>query len=102
MPKLRDVARNVRSKNAGPFWVTVDIFFDGPQTYARHRADPALASESIAALYGVEARYVKRFEVDALNVIKLSFPRANPQGGVTERDMHSGQQYVPMLELELS
>ena len=29
MPKLKDVCRYVRSKNAGPFWVTVDIFFDG-------------------------------------------------------------------------
>ena len=31
----------------------------------------------------------------------MSYPRAEPQGGVLERDMHSGQQYVPLLDLEL-
>lgn len=101
MPKLSDVARYVRSKNAGPFWVTVDIFFDGPEDYERHRSNPALSAAAVAALYGVEAAQVKRFEVDDLNVIKLSYPRTAPQGGVVERDMHSGQQYVPLLEVEL-
>jgi len=101
MPKLRDVCRYVRSKNAGPFWVTVDLFFDSPETYARHADDPAIGTQAVAALYGVEAGDVRRFKVDALNVVKLSFPRRHPQGGVVERDMHSGQQYVPMLELEL-
>jgi hypothetical protein len=101
MTRLRDVCRNVRSKNAGPFWITVDIFFDGPDSYRRYRRDPAIAAPSIAALYGVEAGNVKRFEVDTLNVVKLSFPRLQPQGGVVERDMHGGQQYVPMLDLEL-
>jgi hypothetical protein len=101
MPRLKDVARYVRSKNAGPFWVTVDIFFDGPETYARHKADPALSAEAVAALYGVDPARVKRFEVDDLNVIKLSYPRTAPQGGVVERDMHSGQQYVPLLDVEL-
>lgn len=102
MPRLSEVTRYVRSKNAGPFWVTVDIFFDGPESYARHKADPALSAEATAALFGVDPAAVKRFEVDDLNVIKLSYPRIAPQGGVVERDMHSGQQYVPLLDLELA
>jgi Domain of unknown function (DUF4387) len=101
MPKLKDVCRYVRSKNAGPFWVTIDLFFDGPETYERHRRDPAIGAAAIAAIYGVDAGQVKRFEVDALAVVKLSIPRTAPQGGAVERDMHSGQQYVPLLEVEL-
>jgi hypothetical protein len=101
MPKLRDVCRYVRSKNAGPFWITVDLFFDGPDSFSRYRADPAIAVTAIAALYGVDVRNVRRFEVDTLNVVKLSFPRLQPQGGAVERDMHGGQQYVPMLDIEL-
>ncbi|MEA2725650.1 MAG: hypothetical protein QOF70_125, partial [Acetobacteraceae bacterium] len=27
MPRLGDVCRHIRSKNAGPFWITVDLFF---------------------------------------------------------------------------
>lgn len=101
MPKLKDVCRNVRSKNAGPFWVTIDLFFDGPETYERYRGDPAIGAEAVAALYGVEAAQVRRYEVDDLQVLKLSIPRTGPQGGVVERDMHSGQQYVPLLAVEL-
>ncbi len=101
MPKLKDVCRAIRSKNAGPFWITVDLFFDGPEAYERYRNDPAIGASAIAALYGIEGQYVRRFEVDSLHVVKLSFPRLRPQGGAVERDMHGGQQYVPMLDLEL-
>jgi hypothetical protein len=101
MPRLKDVCRYVRSKNAGPFWVTIDLFFDGPETYARYRNDPAIGADAIAALYGVDPAQVKRFEVDDLLVVKLSIPRTAPQGGAVERDMHSGQQYAPLLEVEV-
>lgn len=101
MTTLRDIAREVRSKNAGPFWVTVDIFFDGPENYARFKDAPALSAESVGALYGVDPAAVKRFAVDDLIVVKLSYPRAAPQGGVIERDLHAGQQYARLLDLEL-
>jgi hypothetical protein len=101
MPRLRDVCRNVRSKNAGPFWITVDLFFASPEAYARHADDPAIGRDAVAALYGVDPALVKRFKVDSLNVVKLSYPRLQPQGGAHERDMHGGQQYVAMLDLEL-
>jgi hypothetical protein len=101
MLKLKDVCRYVRSKNAGPFCVTIDLFFDGPETYARHADDPAISAEAVAALYAVDVAQVRRFKVDTLNVVKISVPRSQPQGGVLERDMHSGQQFVPMLEIAL-
>lgn len=36
-----------------------------------------------------------------LHMLKISFPRPAGQGGFEERDMHSGQQYVYMLNVEL-
>jgi len=78
------------------------LFFDGPESYARHADDPAIGTDAVAALFGVEAAHVKRFKVDALNVVKLSYPRRQPQGGAFERDMHGGQQYVPLLDIELA
>lgn len=101
MPRLKDVCRYVRSKNAGPFWVTVDVFFDSAENYATYHDDPAIAADAIAAIYGVDAALVKRFAVASLNMVKISYPRTTPQGGVHERDMHSGQQFVPLLELQL-
>jgi hypothetical protein len=101
VPKLRDVCRYVRSKNAGPFWVTVDLFFDSAESYATYHDDPAISAAAIAAIYGVDAALVKRFAVKSLTMVKISYPRATPQGGVLERDMHAGQQFVPLLELQL-
>jgi hypothetical protein len=101
MARLGDVCRHIRSKNAGPFWVTIDVFFDGAEQYRRYRDSPALGPELFARLYGVDAGAVKRFPVDSLQVIKVSYPRASPQGGVVERDMHCGQQYARLLDVEV-
>ncbi len=101
MPKVRDVCRYVRSKNAGPFWITVDLFFDGPETYARYADAPAIGVDAVAELFGVDPGQVKRFKVDDLGVVKLSYPRRQAQGGAFERDMHGGQQYVPLLDIDL-
>ena len=102
MPRLGDVCRYVRSKNAGPFWVTIDIFFVDDESYRRFHAHPAISSNAIAALYEVSEEDVRRFEIEMLNAVKLSYPRKRPQGGVLERDMHSGQSFVTLLEKQLS
>jgi hypothetical protein len=101
MPKLREVCRTVRSKVAGPFWVTTDLFFDSKENYDRYMQSPAISAENIAEIYGVKAEQVMHFPVPDLNMIKISFPRPVPQGGFEERDLHSGQQYTYMLDLEM-
>ena len=101
MATVKDVCRDVRSKNAGPFWVTVDLFFDGPDSFARYHASDCLGPALFARLYGADPALVKRFPAPGLNMVKISYPRAAPQGGVVERDMHAGQQYVRLLDVEL-
>jgi len=102
MPSVNDVCRHVRSKNSGPFWVTIDLFFDGPETFERYANDPALGPDTIARLYGADPAQVKRFAVPSLHIVKISYPRATPQGGMIERDLHSGQQFVRLLDVELA
>jgi Domain of unknown function (DUF4387) len=101
MPKVREVCRIVRSKAAGPFWVTIDMFFDDPENYKRYANSAALGAGTFARLYGIELAQVKYASVDQLAVVKISYPRPTPQGWITERDMHSGQQYVRLLDIEL-
>ncbi|MCG2591341.1 DUF4387 domain-containing protein [Ramlibacter sp. XY19] len=101
MPKVADACSHVRSKNAGPFWITLDLWFPDRAAFDRHAASPALQPQAIAALYGVEPAQVKHFAIPELLVVKVSYPRARPQGGACERDMHGGQQYVRLLEVEL-
>jgi hypothetical protein len=101
MPRLSQVCRHVRSKNAGPFWITVDLFFPDAETFARWHDAPALQTPRLAPLFGATADSVKRFAIPDLHVLKFSYPRRTPQGGVLERDMHGGQQYTRLLDLEL-
>lgn len=101
MPKLHDVCDHVRSKNAGPFWITIDIFFRDTATMTRHTDAAALSSAAIGARFGVAPELVKRFAVASLAVLKISYPRAKPQGGEDERDMHGGQQYVGLLDVDV-
>ena len=39
-------------KNAGAFWVTIDLFFDGHNNYLRYSQSEALGPAAIAGLYG--------------------------------------------------
>ncbi|WP_432825755.1 DUF4387 domain-containing protein [Dactylosporangium sp. CA-092794] len=102
MPKVKEVCRHVRSKVAGPFWVTIDLMFDSQESFDRYVDSPALSAEAIAAIYGVEAETVSRYPVPKLQVLKISYPRRSPQGGVEERDLHSGQQYAYLIDTELT
>lgn len=102
MPKISEVCHLVRSKVAGPFWVTIDVMFDGRENYDRYVENPALSAESIGAVYGVDPETVSLYPVPSLHVLKISYPRPVPQGGVEERDLHSGQQYTYLLDIELT
>jgi hypothetical protein len=53
----------------------------------------------IARLYGVPTVGVQIFRIPSLNVVKISFPRPVPQGGLRDRDIHAGQHHVPLAEL---
>jgi len=101
MSKISEVCRHIRSKNAGPFWVTIDLFFDGEENFRRYRDSPALGPELFERLFGINSDLVKRVAVDRLHVIKISYPRPNPQGWMRERDMHARQQFARLLDIDI-
>ena len=99
MARLGDLAFTVRSKNAGPFTVTVDIFCGSETAYGEIRAK--VTRRRVADLYGVAAESVRRFELSDLHVVKFSFPRPVRQGSRLDRDMHAAQYAVLLEELEV-
>lgn len=101
MATITQVCHHVRSKNAGPFWVTLDLFFDGAESFARYADSPVLGPDLMQRLYGADPRLVKKYLVPKLHMVKISYARTSVQGGEVERDMHCGQQYVRLLDVEL-
>ena len=102
MPKLSDVCHDIRSKNAGPFWITIDMFFHGREMCDRYVAVRQLQPQALAKVFGVEAEHVGCYPVPGLSVLKISYPRKDPQGGMIERDLHGGQQFARLVDIELA
>lgn len=99
MPRLSDLVVKVRSKNAGPFWVTVDVFCGDAARFAKVAG--ALRTDRVAALYGQPVDRLKRFDIADLHVVKISFPRPVVQGAAQDRDMHGAQWAHLLAELSL-
>lgn len=99
--KLTDVARVIRSKNAGPTTLTLDLMFDGEASYQLACRSPALAPVAIAAMYGVPCERVAVMPYPAALAIKISLDRRLIAGSPGDRDVYGAQQHGPLLEIEL-
>ncbi|MEO3772135.1 DUF4387 domain-containing protein [Micromonospora sp. B9E7] len=99
---VADLALEVRSKNAGPFWVTMEVFLRDAAGYAIVGDPEFLNAPVIARLYGVAADTVQIYRIPELNVVKISFPRPVAQGSLHDRDVHAGQHHVPLALLQVT
>src|SRR5260370_25266579 len=89
-----ELALEVRSKNAGPFWMTLEAFMPDEETY--RIADALITAELISELYHVPPSALQIFRLPDLHVVKVSFPRPVVQGSLRDRDVHAGQHHVPL------
>jgi hypothetical protein len=101
MTALRDVARVIRSKNAKPFILTIDVLCDDLTAYARIVDGKVLTPDRIADLYGVPVADVRVIPYPAALAIKVTFPRAVPAGSRLDSDLLGAQQAVPLLTIEV-
>lgn len=99
MIKLADISQKIRSKNAGPFWITIDIFCADDAEYTR--AVVAANSDRIAHALGISVSDLKRYDLPDLHVIKFSFARPIVQGTRFDRDMHGASFANLICELDV-
>jgi hypothetical protein len=97
---LSELADIVRSKNAGPFRITLDVLFSDPARYRLVRDSGAVTRETVAAAYSLKPSDITSiFNVDMANAIKITLRRPRTQGAFGESDMYGCQQHVPLLAL---
>ena len=99
---LGELAEQVRAKNAGPFWLTLDVFFGNARDYEIVTGSGVLSPQLIGRLYRVDPASVQYFELPALHAVKISFPRPVTAGSFEDRDLHAGQQHVPLAAQPLT
>lgn len=100
---LVDLAKTIRSKNAGTDRITFDIIFREQDTYEMVKKSGAITRETIAKLYGIpEERIVDFVEFDPAFAIKFSIQRLRPSGSFGEGDVFGCQQYAPLYDIEIT
>jgi hypothetical protein len=102
MPKLKDIAKACKSKNAGPFQITFDIMFEDLATFEKVRASHSITPAVIAKLYGVSEKDVLFTEYPPALAYKATIARRIPSGSVGDTDIYGAQQHAPLLELEIN
>ncbi len=97
--RLGDIVPKVRSKNAGPFWLTIDVFCGSEAVF--DRVAKALQTKEVARRFAVAPEAIKRFDIAALHVVKFSLPRPVIQGNKADRDMHGASFAAILAEMEV-
>lgn len=102
--KLHKLAKVLRSKSAGPFKLTFDLFFETDRAYQRVKRSGILTSALIAGLYNLKPEDVEGiYFVDNARGIKITIPK--PPGEATGdahcRDIYGAQQYIPLLDVDI-
>ena len=99
---LVELAKTIRSKNAGVDQITFDIILRDRESYELVKQSRALTRESVSQLYGVARERITAFvEYDPALAIKFTVRRDRPSGSPGERDVFGAQQYAPLFDLPI-
>ncbi len=99
--KLYDKAFVCRSKNAGPFQVTIDLMFKDMASYSQVMDSAAFTAENIGKLYNVAPDKVAIKPFERILTIKVVLPRNSSSGSTTDCDVYGSQQHFPLGNLEI-
>jgi hypothetical protein len=100
--KLADLAKTIRSKNAGTDKITFDIIFREKENYELVKQSGVLTRQTVAQLFNIpDARISDFLEFDPAYAIKFTIRRREPSGSPGESDIFGCQQYPPLLDIEV-
>ena len=99
--KLVEIARVIRSKNAGPTTLTVDLMFNDFEGFERALASSSLSPQAIAPLYALRPEQVEVIPYPAALAIKIVMDRKVVAGNPGDRDVYGAQQHAPFLGVEV-
>lgn len=99
MKKLIAYTKILRSKNAGPLYITFDLIFNTKEDmqFVAER----LTKADIAKAYSVAEEKIDIIPYAVVNSIKITFPRKNISGSLADNDIYGCQQHVPLANIEI-
>ena len=99
MKKLVDYTKILRSKNAGPLFITFDLIFSGSDEmdYVLEK----LTKTDVAKAYGIDEKEIDIIAYKVVNSIKITFPRRNISGSLCDSDIYGCQMHMPLANIEI-
>jgi hypothetical protein len=97
MKRLVDYTKILRSKNAGPLFITFDLIFSGSDEmdYVLNK----LTRSDVARAYGIDEKEIDIIAYKVVNSIKITFPRRNISGSLCDNDIYGCQMHIPLAEI---
>ena len=100
--KLSEIAKTIRSKNAGVDKVTFDVIFPDRATYELVRESGVLSREAVCRIFAIDpSRISDHVAFDPALAIKFTIHRRMPSGSPGDADVFGAQQYGPLLDIEV-
>ncbi|KAK1987597.1 hypothetical protein LZ30DRAFT_745661 [Colletotrichum cereale] len=104
---LSEISRVLRSKNAGPYEITMDVMFESESVFEAVRAASVLSPENVADAFGISPEDIvwSGFFAPAL-AFKVTIPRFRggkkaSAGSFMENDIHGSQQHLGLSIMKL-
>jgi len=98
MRKLSEIAKTIRSKNAGVDKITFDVIFADRADYDLVRHSGVLSRAAVCRIFGIpESRITDYVEFDPALAIKFTMFRTVSSGSPGDADIFGSQQYGPLL-----
>lgn len=99
---VTSVAEYIRSKNAGPFRLTLDILFRTREVYEHIKKTGQVTPDLVARLYGVSIDEITDFIFfDPGKAVKITMRRPVSSGAPGDTDVYGAQQHAPLLVIQL-
>ena len=99
MKKLIDYTKILRSKNAGPLFITFDLIFERAEDMKY--VSENLKKSDVARAYGVDESKIEIIAYGVVNSIKITFPRKCISGSLKDNDIYGCQQHMPLANIEI-
>lgn len=101
MTRIRDLASICKSKNAGPFDLTIDVMFGSDELFDKVAQTGVLNAALFARLYQVEEKDVLFTPYRAARAFKATLPRLVTAGSFGDTDVYGAQQHAPLLDIDI-
>jgi hypothetical protein len=98
--KLSEIAKTIRSKNAGIDKITFDVIFAERTDYDLVRRSGVLSRASVCRIFGIPQSCITDYvEFDPALAIKFTILRSITSGSPGDADIFGSQQYGPLLDI---